>query len=182
MRYGRPFSLRVVSVQDGDSLVVRSSDYGRGEEFRLRLYAIDAPEWDQVHGREARDYLARLVVGRGDLVLESVDTDQYGRLVGILYYREVGRQRSINRLMIGQGLARWYSQFGGYGLGLEQAEREAQQRRRGIWADDRSVAPWEHRRAKRAAASQRGCFWWLLLAAVVGTVVVYVVFLLERSS
>ena len=182
VRPGRPFAVRVVTVQDGDSLVVVPSDSSRSEEFRVRLYAIDAPEWEQPRGREARDYLAKLVWGRLDLVLEPMDTDQYGRLVGVLYYREAGRQRSINRLMVGQGLAWWYRRFGGHGLGLEHAEREAQHRRRGIWSEDRSVAPWDHRQARREASRRGGCTLRLLLAAAVGIAVVFVVFLLERFS
>ena len=163
MPTSRPFPVRVVSVQDGDSLVVRPAQSGRDEQFRLRLYAIDAPEGDQRYGHEARDYLRRLVWNRTDLMLESMDTDQYGRLVGVLYYRGTDRRRSINRLMVQQGLARWYSRYGGHGLGLEQAERTpgaggaecgppATPSRRGS-AEGRSAG----RRNRRAASS--GCFW-----------------------
>ena len=138
-----------------------------GEDFRLRLYAIDAPEMDQQHGSEAREYLSRLVRNLTDLVLEPVDTDRYGRLVGVLFYQRAGRTRSVNRLMVEQGLARWYSQYGGHGLGLEQAEREARRRRRGIWSGGESTAPWEHRRAQREAAAKGGRLRWVLLAALV---------------
>ena len=105
---------------------------------------------------------------RDDLLLEPVDTDQYGRLVGVLYYREVGRRHSVNRLMVEQGLAWWYRRFGGHGLGLERAERDAQRRRRGLWASGRQVAPWEHRRAQRERAKGAGCLRWVLLAALIG--------------
>jgi len=109
-------------VQDGDSLVIRPVQGRNSAEFRVRLYAIDAPEHDQEYGQEAREYLRRLVWNRTDLMVEPVDTDQYGRLVGVLYYRGVDRRRSVNRLMVEQGLARWYRRYGGDGLGLEQAE------------------------------------------------------------
>ena len=168
-RAGRPFAVRVVSVQDGDSLVARAAQGRNNDEFRVRLYAIDAPEHDQEHGREARDYLRRLVWNRTDLMLEPVDTDQYGRLVGVLYYRAMDRRRSINRLMVEQGLAYWYSRYGGYGLGLEQAEENARRKRRGVWAEGRQVAPWEHRRAQREAAAGGGRLRWLLDGAAVGT-------------
>ena len=83
-RKGRPFPVRVVSVQDGDSLqavAVNRSD----KRIRVRLYGIDAPEHDQDYGREARERLSSLVRGRNDLTLEYKDTDHYGRLVGVLY-------------------------------------------------------------------------------------------------
>ena len=170
-RPGRPFPVRVVAVQDGDSLIVRATHSRNNEQYRIRLYAIDAPEHDQPYGQEAQDYLWRLVWNRTDLMMEPVDTDRYGRLVGVLYYRAVDRRRSINRLMVEQGLAYWYSRFGGHGLGLEQAEENARRRRRGVWASVGQVAPWEHRRAQREAAERAGCLKWLLAGAMVGAVV-----------
>ena len=163
--------VRVVSVQDGDSLIVRLGTNRGAEEARVRLYAIDAPESDQDFGREARDYLRRLVQNRDDLMLEPVDTDQYGRLVGVLYYRTVGRRHSVNRLMVEQGQAWWYRRFGGHGLGLEQAEREARRRRRGLWASAGQVAQWEHRRAQKERATGGCCLRWVLSAAVIGAAV-----------
>ncbi len=170
-RPGRPFPVRVISVQDGDSLVLRPSQSGGDERFRARLYAIDAPEHDQPHGEAARDYLRRLVWNRDDLIMEAMDTDQYGRLVGVLYYRAMDRRRSINRLMVEQGLARWYSRYGGHGLGLEQAERDARRRRRGVWSGRHQVTPWDHRRAQRSQGERPGCLKLLLLAAAVSAAV-----------
>ena len=174
-RPGRPVPVAVVSVQDGDSVIVRLPGSRRDESVRVRLYAIDAPERDQQYGREARGYLRRLVWNRNDLILEPMDTDQYGRLVGVLFYKSVGRRRSINRLMVQQGLARWYSQFGGHGLGLEQAEQDARERRRGMWASQRQVAPWEHRRTQRERAKGTGCLRWVILAGVIVAVVLAIV-------
>ena len=174
-----PFPVQVMSVQDGDSLVVRRSGSGDRNGFRVRLYAIDAPESDQEFGREAGEYLRRLVSGRADLILEPVDTDRYGRLVGVLYYREVGRQRSINRLMVQQGLAHWYRQYGGHGLGLEHAEREAQGRRRGLWASGRPVAPWDHRRRQRERSGRWSLVRTLLFATVVSVAVLIALYWLR---
>ncbi len=185
MQRSRPVQVQVVAVQDGDSLIVRPSQSGKDEQFRVRLYAIDAPESDQQYGQEAQDYLRRLVWNRTDLMMETVDTDQYGRLVGVLYYRAADRRRSVNRLMVEQGLARWYSRYGGHGLGLEQAERDARRHRRGVWSTRRSVAPWEHRRAQREAARRAdtaGCLKWLLLGAAVGAAVLVAVTLLARHA
>ena len=175
-RADRPFAVEVMSVQDGDSLVVRRHGSGDRDGFRVRLYAIDAPERDQDFGREAGEYLRRLVRGRSDLFLEPVDTDRYGRLVGVLYYREAGRQHSVNRLMVQQGLAHWYSHYGGHGLGLEHAEREAQRRRRGLWASGRPVAPWDHRRRQRERSSRWSLVRTLLLATVVSVVVLVAIY------
>ena len=170
-------------MQDGDSLIVRPrgsvfAPWRSRREIRARLYGIDAPESDQQYGGEASEYLRRLVSGRNDLVLEPVDTDRYGRQVAILYYRGAGRSRSVNRMMVERGMARWYSRYGGRELGLDKAEREARRRRRGLWASRRQVAPWEHRRARRRSARRGGGLKWLLLGAAVGVGVAVAVILL----
>lgn len=125
----------------------------------------------QRYGPEARDYLWRLVWNRNDLILEALDTDRYGRLVGVLYYRAMDRRRSVNRLMVQQGLAYWYTSYGGYGLGLEQAQSDAQRRRRGVWASGGQVAPWEYRRDQRVKAQRASFLRRLLLAVMVGAAV-----------
>lgn len=180
-RKGRPFPVRVVSVQDGDSLqvvAVNRSD----RRIRVRLYGIDAPEHDQDYGREARDHLSSLVWGGNDLILEYKDTDHYGRLVGVLYFGSSGGRRSVNRVMVEEGLARWYSRYGGQELGLDQAEQNARRARRGIWASSNQVAPWDHRRERRRQASARkGLFRTLLLATVISIAVVVAFYFLRQA-
>ena len=153
-RGGHSFPVQVVSVQDGDSLIVRPLDRN-SEALRVRVYGIDAPEHDQDFGREATERLSRLVRRGAEFILEPKDTDRYGRLVGVLYFNSSGQSHSVNRILVEEGLARWYSQYGGRELGLEQAERNARRARRGLWGAGRQVAPWDHRRAQRQAAAGR---------------------------
>ena len=178
---GRPFPIRVVSAQDGDSVQVVSVDRG-DRPIRVRLYGIDAPEHDQDFGKEATARLNSLVRSSKDLVLEPMDTDRYGRLVGVLYSRSSDRQRSLNRMMVEEGLARWYSRYGGQDLGLDRAEQNARRAKRGIWASSRQVAPWDHRRAQRERASAgRGLFRTLLLATVVSIAVVVAFYFVRQA-
>lgn len=181
LRPGRRVPVQVVRVQDGDSLIVRPSRGRNPDEIRLRLYAIDAPEMDQQYGREAREYLGALVRGRDDLILEPVDTDRYGRLVGILSYRREGRRRSINRAMVEQGMARWYSSYGGEELGVDRAEQEARRRRRGIWSSGEQVAPWDHRRAQRERPGGPSRVRWLLAATALSVAIVLAMYLLRQA-
>ena len=177
----RPFPVRVVSVQDGDSLVVRPLNRGN-EQLRVRLYGIDAPEHDQDFGREATARLRNLVRGKDGFTLEYKDTDRYGRLVGVLYFGSSGPQRSVNRVMVEEGLARWYSRYGGRELGLDQAERNARRAKRGIWGAGRQVAPWDHRREQRRQASARGGLFKILLLATVVSFAVVVAFYFLRQA
>ena len=157
------------------------------EALRVRLYGIDAPEHDQDFGREARERLSRLVRGGAEFTLEPKDTDRYGRLVGVLYFRSSGRSHSVNRILVEEGLARWYSQYGGRELGLEQAERNAR-RARGLWGAGRQVAPWDHRRAQRQraarrsqAAEGRSLLKTLLLATAISVGVVVLFYVLRQA-
>ncbi len=124
--------------------------------------------------------LSSLVRGGNDLLLEPVDTDRYGRMVGVLYFRKSGRQHSVNRLMVEEGAARWYGQYGGQELGLERAERDARSSLRGIWATGRQVAPWEHRRAQRQRQARPSRVRWLLVATALSVLVLVGVYLLPQ--
>ncbi|EGY25168.1 yeaA protein [Desulfovibrio sp. A2] len=72
-----PWQGRVVSVPDGDTIVVRDE---HGNDVRVRLYGIDAPELHQRGGEQARDRLLRMVMAR-EVYLVTIDRDGYGREV-----------------------------------------------------------------------------------------------------
>lgn len=70
-----PWQGRVVAVTDGDTIVVRDE---RGNDVRVRLYGIDAPELHQRGGEQARAALLRMVMDR-KVYLVTIDQDAYGR-------------------------------------------------------------------------------------------------------
>ena len=72
---GLPWIGRVHRVVDGDSVEARAWRH----LYRIRLHGVDAPEWRQDHGDEARDALRRLVEGRRVLFV-PFGRDRYGRL------------------------------------------------------------------------------------------------------
>ena len=112
----RAIPVWVTSVPDGDSLWVVRDPNAVDSELPVRLFGIDAPERGQDFGSEAQQALWRLVWRTKGLRMEVVDVDHYHRLVVLLYHQSAGRQRSINRILIEQGHARWYSRFGGGGI------------------------------------------------------------------
>ena len=111
--------VKIRRVVDGDTLEVQ---YGglfglmRRRPFRVRLYAIDAPELAQPYGKEAREHL-RALVRRGGIRMELTATDRYGRRVALLY-RSRRRKESINLMMVRDGMAHWYQRYGGAGAGV----------------------------------------------------------------
>lgn len=143
---GRPLpafdlSGRIVRVADGDTVSLLDSN---NKQHRIRLYGIDAPESDQPHGDKAREALAGMVAGKR-LGVVVVETDQYGRLVGTLY----ADGSNINLALVQQGHAWWYQYFARHERPLAAAEKEARSARRGLWADNDPVPPWDWRRQQR---------------------------------
>ena len=127
----------VIQVIDGDTLVVRTRDY---KNIKVRLYGIDAPEYNQPGGPEATAFL-RSLQGRTVWVTE-MDTD--GRTVALIEYRG----QSVNLDLAAQGHAWYYEQYCKSQLicgQIKAAEGEARQRKRGLWAGE-PVAPWKWRR------------------------------------
>ena len=114
-------------AKDGDSLMVGNRE--------VRLYGIDAPEWDQKCERDGRNWacgqvaaeeLSKLVTGR-DLSCVAVDTDQYHRTVAQCTAGDV----DVNRAMVARGYAIAYRR---YSSAYVTAEESARVNRRGLWA------------------------------------------------
>ena len=114
-------------AKDGDSLMVGDTE--------VRLFGVDAPEWDQrcqkdgtdwSCGAAAADKLAQLVTGK-TVVCSSKGKDEYGRTLGKCM---VGTT-DINRTMVALGYALAYRH---YSSEYVSAEEGAKVNRRGLWA------------------------------------------------
>lgn len=117
----------VAVAGDGDSLTIR------GE--RIRLFGIDAPEFDQTCtrggaqwacGQEAADQLGKLVTGR-EVRCVPTGQDTFGRTVA----RCTAGTVDVNRIMVSLGLA---VAFRKYSTDYVSAEESARSNRRGMWA------------------------------------------------
>jgi len=132
--------ITITRVIDGDTIAARFS--GTGDEIRIRLYGIDAPEKKQPFGQAATRELQSLLAG-GNAEMETKDKDRYGRIVALI---RVGG-RDINERMIMEGYAWVYTKycresFCGSWRSYEEAARAAG---RGLWRDKNPVPPWEWR-------------------------------------
>ena len=123
---GAELSCTVKSVYDGDTL---TADCPEGE-VKVRVFGIDAPEMGQAPwGGQSRDAF-RQIVNRGDAVrLRVIDQDRYGRTVAQVF----SNNRDAGLEMVRQGRAVVYEQYND-SAAYRQAEAEARQARRGIWA------------------------------------------------
>jgi len=127
---------RTVWVDDGDSFQVRIGS----ETIRVRLYGIDAPERTQAYANKARQALRARVQDR-QVSIEQRDEDVYGRIVGVAYVDG----RDVNLEMLENGWA-WHYKRHDQSPRYATAEAEAKAARRGLWADENPMPPWEFRR------------------------------------
>lgn len=135
-------------VLDGDSLVITRDNTGK----EVRLYGIDAPEYDQDYGRQARDYLRRLVLNE-QVRVEPVDIDSYGRTVARVH----APGGCVNEQLIARGCAWLYTRYCAPEdrHAWQPLEENARQQRLGLWAQDEPIPPWEFRHAKADGKSAR---------------------------
>jgi endonuclease YncB( thermonuclease family) len=128
----------IESVYDGDSLRVSCLNKP------LRLACIDAPELNQPHGVESRDYLNALVAGK-DLEIVTRGEAGFGRTATIIYVDNVNLQERLLSL----GMVWYYPQYGSKCRdirGLKEAESTAKASKTGLWGTDNPISPWTWRR------------------------------------
>jgi micrococcal nuclease len=136
----------VVAIADGDTLTIL--DESR-TQHKIRLAGIDAPEKAQAFGTKSRENLAAKVF-RQTVRIEVIDVDRYHREVGRIYLAD----RFINMEMVRDGFAWRYVQYDKPGE-FTDAEADAREHRRGLWADADPIPPWQWRKAKRAPRKER---------------------------
>lgn len=123
---GMELVCRVQSVFDGDTLAA-SCPSG---QIKVRVFGIDAPEMKQEPwGDRSREALRGLLPRLGAIKLRVMDQDRYGRTVA----QVVAGDQDLGLEMVRQGWAIVYQQYNDSPL-YQQAQAEAKQARRGIWA------------------------------------------------
>lgn len=142
---------QVVAVADGDTLTVLSET---GKTQRVRLASIDAPEKAMEYGKEARDTMVQLALGKLVSVTED-GYDAYGRLIGIVSHGNV----SLNEKMVKLGMA-WVfcdkpetpqrcKYLNERDWHFEKLQEEARRMRAGLWAQEMPIPPWDYRKGRK---------------------------------
>lgn len=130
----------VVRVADGDTFTLLVDG---DRQVRVRLHGIDCPERGQPYSRVATEHLKALLA-KGNVRVEEMDTDRYGRTIGMVYAGGV----NVNESLLAAGLAWHYASFD-KNPDWAALEVQARERRLGLWAEPDAVAPWEWRKRKR---------------------------------
>jgi len=140
---------KVVEVADGDTITVME---GKGRRIKCRLYGIDAPEVPnadrpgQPYGIEAKEVLSDLIYGK-TVQVETTGERTYDREVCHVHLKN----EDINLEMVKRGYAWAYRHYlsGAYASEYIDAEREAREKRRGLWKQSNPQPPWEFRQVNR---------------------------------
>ncbi|CAA7028887.1 unnamed protein product [Microthlaspi erraticum] len=125
---------RVLKIQNEEVLA---------RKFRIRLRGIDAPEGQMPFGKEAQEELVKIVQWKSLKVLVYGE-DQYGRCVGDLYCNGI----FVQEAMLKKGLA-WHYIACDKRMVLAKWEKEARQKRIGLWASSNPEKPWDWRKNRR---------------------------------
>lgn len=132
--------VQVERVIDGDTIEILGG-------LRVRYIGIDTPETvdprkaAQCFGREAAEKNRELIEGRTiEMEKDVSETDKYGRLLRYIYFPSTGSGQAgdifINDFLVRQGFARasTYPPDIKYQEQFRQAEKEARENNRGLWA------------------------------------------------
>ena len=133
--YGAGFDKQphlVTEVVDGDTFIV-------GEAVRVRLLGVDAPEKGECFGKEAKEKLSELILGR-EVVLEKDQTakDGFDRLLRYVFVYEENPEADnlfVNKTMAREGFAesQYVKPSKRYLSQIQAAEREAEEEKKGMW-------------------------------------------------
>ena len=139
---GKTLEGEVARVSDGDTIWVKGSGE-QGKGVKVRLDRIDAPESKQDYGFEAKEYLNGRIGGK-TVKVEWEKRDQYGRILGIVYFEDT----DINLEMVATGNAWHYAHFD-QTPEYAEAEKSARAARLGLWADESPINPYDFRQARK---------------------------------
>ena len=134
---------RVVSVSDGDTIIVLDADK---TEHKVRLMSIDAPEKTQNFGAASKQALSNYIYQK-EVSVDYKKKDKYQRKVG----KVILDKQDICLAMISDGMAWHYKDYEKEQSKTDrdlysQAELKARESKRGLWQDSNPVAPSSFRR------------------------------------
>ncbi len=127
---------QVSYVYDGDTVKLKSLQ--SGEEIKLRITDIDAPERNQSYGKQSRRAVLKLCKGP-DIEVEAnlSGKDRYERHLGKLYCNNT----DVSLHLLEQGLA-WHNVKYSNDATLRSTAAKARSKKVGLWQHHNPMPPW----------------------------------------
>lgn len=126
-------------VIDGDTIIVVEENI----EYRIRLAEIDAPEYDQPYGYEAKQALHSWLFNK-TVSIDIYEQDHYGRYIANVVDEH---NNNINYELVKQGFAWVYRSYVKSNEILHY-EDYARSNKKGLWSSNQNIPPWEWRRRR----------------------------------
>lgn len=141
-RAGDLITVKVEKIIDGDTIRVRY----RTQSILVRLWGIDTPEYYQPYSKAAKKYTTRLV-SNSSVRLDKKDWDDYGRMVAVVTMEDGG---CLNEELLKAGFAWVHIYYCKEDIcdKWNAYQKNARQKRIGLWRDKSPVPPWVHKRRK----------------------------------
>ncbi len=132
---------KVIGITDGDtfSLLLENDNF----EIKVRLLDIDCPEKKQPYSQKAKQYVSNLIFGKLVNVQYS-KKDGFGRVLGTIYVNKV----NVNEEMVKAGYAWHFIKYSDNKTYIN-LEKEARNKKIGLWSDPNPIPPWEWRKRKK---------------------------------
>lgn len=136
------FEALFIRAIDGDSIKV--VNLSTRSETSIRLYGIDAPEYNQPHGQAAKQFVEQVIGDPGARLQIKKMGKSYDRIVGMV---KLSDGRILNQMIIQAGLAWVYDKYCRKDFCTEWRcdLYMARQRGLGVWDGSGSVEPWRWR-------------------------------------
>jgi endonuclease YncB( thermonuclease family) len=155
--HAAPSTNVVVEVLDGDTIKIRHKDDGGGKAGKAAIHCLRgaaAPHLDHPFGKQAQDRLKELAAAGREITHSGPVGRPYKKLSAVRFKNEKG---NLAVLMVSEGLA-WvieseledkHAKPGSSKKLIDEADallkaqEEARKAKRGLWADEKPIAPWE---------------------------------------
>lgn len=137
-----PYTLqgKIISVADGDTCTLLDSS---NTQHKIRLEGVDAPEKKQPFGQDAKAALSKMVFGK-DVSVRVSKREKWGRELGDVTVDKI----DVNGSLVRYGHC-WVYRAYPHRKELEQYEAEAKSAKRGLWAAEKQIPPWDYRKGIR---------------------------------
>lgn len=133
-------TVRPLWIHDGDTF---KATLVNKAVMDCRIWGIDAPELDQAWGKVAKSALIELIHNKR--VEITVKGNSYNRQV----VQVIANGRDIGLELIKMGLA-WHSDKHASEMAeYQQAQKEAEKEKRGLWGDRKPIVPWKWRENRK---------------------------------
>jgi micrococcal nuclease len=119
----------VIKVNDGDSIEVKAE----AGNARVRLSAIDSPEYDQPYAGQASAAVRALLPLGTSVELEVITQDQFRRIVAVVWVLADGKRVNVNETLLNEGHVWAYRRYMSDARFCE-LEAAARDRKLGLWA------------------------------------------------